>query len=303
MKRKLIIGYLLVVASCAFADPQIEFELAGIHVRDFALSSDSQELYLTMESIAKDASQIIKVNKTEHGWSEPVIASFSGQFKDLEPFLHPNGLELFFASNRNTKQLTATEQFDIWKVKRKSKNAEWGIPVKLNAHINTEDSNEFYPSVSSNGNLYFTATKKAGKGKEDIYVSRLVDGEYTKAELLPDTINSDSYEFNAFISPDESMLLFSSFGRKDDLGGGDIYVSYKKDGQWQPAENMGSQINSKQLDYCPFYDANTQTLFWTSNQSELKNLGIKNRSFAQWYRLFTSGNNGLSKIYSMKFNP
>ncbi len=290
------------VVSAKNDTPKIVFEIPGVHVRDFALSTDGKELYMTMESVGKDASQIIKVNKTPTGWSEPEIASFSGQFKDLEPFLHPNGLQLFFASNRNDEQNATTEQFDIWQVERKSQNDKWGVPVKLNEHINTTDGNEFYPSVSSNGNLYFTATKKNGLGKEDIYVSRLVDGQYVTAELLPDTINSATYEFNAYINPDENMLFFSSFGRKDGHGGGDLYVSHKVEGTWQPAVNMGADINTDKLDYCPFYDEKNQMFFWTSNRSNLT--AEQNKyDFAKWYQIYTSGENGSGKIYSkaMKF--
>ncbi|MEZ5473312.1 MAG: hypothetical protein R3E90_16200 [Marinicella sp.] len=282
--------------------PATYFEIHGLHVRDFTLSVDGQEFYTTMESIGKDASQIIKLKKTPTGWSEPEIASFSGQFKDLEPFLHPNGLQLFFASNRNLEQSAATEQFDIWMVERTTSNDDWGKPIKLNEHINTPDANEFYPSVSNNGNLYFTASKNNGLGKEDIYVSRLIDGQYSQAEILPETVNTATYEFNAYISPDEKILLFSSFGRQDGMGGGDLYLSHRVNDEWQQAQNLGDQINSKQLDYCPFYDAKAQTLYWTSARSQLKSMDDQPKNYQQWLKLYTTGENGLSKIYSTRIS-
>ncbi|WP_162846906.1 TolB family protein [Marinicella litoralis] len=289
----------LIVTAINCKAAEIAFELSGVHVRDFALSSKGDDLYVTMESISKDASQIISLQKTGKQWSKPMIASFSGQFKDLEPFLHPNGLQLYFASNRNAAQNASTDHFDIWMTERASLNQPWGDPVKLNTMINTDEGDEFYPSVASNGNLYFTATKADGLGKEDIYVSRLVDGQYTQAEILPAAINSPTYEFNAYIAPDESMLIFSSYGRADDMGGGDLYISHKVDGVWQPAKNMGGQVNSKQLDYCPYYDEINGILYWTSNQSKLKNLPSIERDFYQWFKLMTSGENGLSKVYQM----
>ncbi len=307
MVKKFSILWFTCLASTVHSEvqPHIEFEWLGLHVRDFALSSDGHELYLTLESIGKDVSQIIRSTKQPNGWSKPEIASFSGQFKDLEPFLHPNGLQLFFASNRDSKQQVSNEHFDIWMTQRASIDAAWGLPVRLNDHINTPDGNEFYPSVANNGNLYFTATKQDGMGKEDIYISRWVEGEYTVAEVLPATINSETFEFNAFINADESMLLFSSFGRKDGLGGGDLYVSYQSEGQWQQAVNLGPEINSKQLDYCPFYDPKNLTLYWTSNQSKLTQLPATEKDFDQWLKLMTTGSNGFSKIYrqSMVLKP
>lgn len=307
MIKKFIFTWLAGLASAAHSEvsPQIEFEWLGLHVRDFALMSDGQELYLTLESVGRDASQIIKTTQQSNGWSKPEIASFSGQFKDLEPFLHPNGLQLFFASNRDPEQKKSTDHFDIWVTERASADAHWGPPVRLNEHVNTPEGDEFYPSVSSNGNLYFTATKKDGMGKEDIYISRWVDGDYTPAEALSAAVNSENFEFNAYISPDESMLLFSSFGRADGLGGGDLYVSYQLDNKWQQAINLGPDINSKQLDYCPFYDSKNQTLYWTSNQSNLTKLPAIEKDFDQWIQLLTTGINGSSKIYrkSMVLKP
>lgn len=277
---------------------EISFELPGINVRDYTRSNDGAELYLTMESVAKEASQIIVLRQVKGQWSKPQIAAFSGQFKDLEPFLHPNGLQLFFASNRNAAQTQATAQFDIWYVTRNTVKDPWSEPIKMSDAINTADGNEFYPSVASNGNLYFTATKSDGTGKEDIYVSRFVGGEYQAAELLPETVNSATFEFNAYINPAETMLLFSSYGRPDGLGGGDLYVSHKVDGQWQAAKNLGPEINSKKLDYCPFYDAQSKTLYWTSNDSAVGAVDSKRRDFGQWYQLYTEGVNGLGKIYA-----
>ncbi len=280
----------------------ISFELPSVHIRDYALSVDGKELYVTMESIGKDASQIIRLEKQGSDWSKPIMASFSGQFKDLEPFLHPNGLQLFFASNRNEEQDAITEHFNIWVVNRSSKSAEWSQAIKLGPQINGTDSNEFYPSVASNGNLYFTATKPTGTGKEDIYVSRWLNNEYTEAELLPTAINSETYEFNAYINPSEDLLIFSSYGRKDGMGGGDLYISHKIKGQWQTAVNLGPEINSKQLDYCPFYDHVNKTLYWTSNQSTLTNATTTQKDFASWYQLLTQGSNGMSKIYSSQLD-
>jgi hypothetical protein len=140
----------LLFAFCVF-DPGVRdmaFEWPGVHVRDFALSTDQQELYVTMENVAKDSSVIVRMTWHESRWSQPEVASFSRQFKDLEPFLHPNGKQLFFASNRDAERQTAGQQFDLWYVERDDKNASWGVPVRLPEVINTATGNEFYPSVT-----------------------------------------------------------------------------------------------------------------------------------------------------------
>ena len=64
------------------------------------------------------------------------------------------------------------------------------------------------------------------KGKDDIFVSKWENGKYTEPVSLSDSINSDGYEFNAFIAPDESYIIFTAYQREDGFGSGDLYMSY-----------------------------------------------------------------------------
>ena len=75
------------------------------------------------------------------------------------------------------------------------------------------------------------------------------------------------YEFNAYVSPKEDLIIFSSFGRKDGFGGGDLYYSRKnEDGTWNKASNMGSTVNSEKLDFCPFIDWDRNNFYFTSDR-------------------------------------
>jgi len=300
MKKMVSLLVLLVCSNLLARD--ISMDWPGVHVRDYALSGDQQELYVTMENVAKDSSVIVRLSWNEGQWSAPKVASFSGQFKDLEPFLHPNGKQLFFASNRNEQQQAVSQQFDLWYVERDDHKAPWGSPVRLPEVINTTTGNEFYPSVTREGHLYFTATRSGGAGQEDIWVSRLEHGVYQPAQALPEAINSATYEFNAFISADEQFLLFSSYGRPDDHGGGDLYVSVKRNGQWQPASNLGPEINSNKLDYCPFYDEQNGVLYWTSGHSS-KAVMPGRMNFTAWLDWIGSGANGWHKVYQADWSP
>jgi hypothetical protein len=300
MKR--LICLLLLAACSSLLARDISLDWPGVHVRDYALSGDQLELYVTMENVAKDSSVIVRMSRIGDQWSAPEVASFSGQFKDLEPFLHPNGKQLFFASNRDQQQQTAGQQFDLWYVERDDHKAPWGSPVRLPEVINTTTGNEFYPSVTREGHLYFTATRSGGAGQEDIWVSRLEHGVYQPAQALPEAINSATYEFNAFISADEQFLLFSSYGRPDDHGGGDLYVSVKRNGQWQPASNLGPEINSNKLDYCPFYDEQNGVLYWASGHSR-KAVMPGRMNFTAWLDWIGSGANGWHKVYQADWSP
>ncbi len=82
-------------------------------------------------------------------------------------------------------------------------------------------------------------------------------------------INSPYPDFAPVISADESVLYFTSrrpgsTGNKiasDGLYFEDIYVSENQNGQWTPARNVGSPLNSATHDACIALSADGQTLF------------------------------------------
>ena len=194
-----------------------------------------------------------------------VFFLFSGTYQDLEPFFSPDNQRLYFASNRPLAGDSSRKDYNIWYVERKGDS--WSEPVSLDTLINTR-GNEFYPAVGESGNLYFTAAYPGHPGGEDIYLSKWEDGEYSKPIALDSAVNSPSYEFNAYVSPKEDMIVFSSFGRKDGKGGGDLYMSTKDDaGNWQKAFHL-TGINTPSLDYCPFIDLPRGNLYFTSNIGE-----------------------------------
>lgn len=305
MKRILVLIFL---GSVTVSSQQIKSVFPAFfgefpHVRDYAMTSEQNEVYFTVESYKKGYSFIAVIRKENGKWIPPKVASFSGMYKDLEPFLSPNGLKLFFASNRvdNTSK-EIKKDIDIWYVERTSLNDKWSVPKNIGPTINTK-ANEYYPSVTEQGDLFFTAEYKNSKGKEDIYVSRFVNGKYQTPTSLGSGVNSEKYEFNAFVAPDESFIIFTSYGRKDDTGGGDLYISYKDDNNtWLPAKNLGKTINSRKIDYCPFVDFKTKTLYYTSDKNELKKSFTSKKNIEELKQALKKGKNGLSKIYKTDFS-
>lgn len=270
-----------------------------INERDFALSPDGNEIYYTI-STPKSSFQTIVFSKKQkdNKWSAPEVATFAGTYSDLEPAFSADGNALYFSSNRPVTG-KASKDFDIWKVTRTDRG--WSEPQNLGAPVNTE-ADEFYPSITASGNLYFTAAYKGGVGKEDIYVSSFVNRQYQKPVVLDTAVNSKLWEFNAFVSPDERFILFTSYGRKDDSGGGDLYISVKDNsGKWKPAQNL-KELNSKQLDYCPFVSPDGKILFFTSERHLLPSTFSARASYKDIANSISQPLNGTGNIYWMDFH-
>lgn len=303
------IGYLATAQSTipfSINSPPANLKLLGegfistsLNERDFAISPDGKEIYFTV-STPKSTFQTIVFIRQINGkeWTKPAVVSFGGEFSDLEPAFNADGSTLYFSSNRPLSG-NESKDFDIWKVVRKGDT--WGVPENLGSEINTQ-TDEFYPSITKSGDLYFTAAYKDGPGREDIYVARLFNNKYEKPIALDTAINSKFYEFNAFVSQDEKYILFTSYGRKDDMGGGDLYISVKDSkGNWSPALNL-KELNSRQLDYCPYISPDGKSLFITSERHQLTTSYSSHKaSYKEIVQTYLSPLNGVGNIYWIDF--
>lgn len=271
----------------------------GLAERDFALSPDETELFYTIQSPLGYFQTIVYMKLGKDGlWNKAELAPFAGNFSDLEPSFSPDGKRLYFSSNRPVSG-DKLKDYDIWYVEKRDGN--WStIPVNVGAPVNTE-ANEFYPSCTKSGNLYFTASYKNGVGREDIFVAINEDGKFKEPIALDTSVNSVVDEFNAFVSPEEDFIMFTSYGRKDDMGRSDLYMSQKDAaGKWTKAVHL-PLLNSVRIDYCPFLSFDMKKLFFTSERNQLKQIFEPKTSLDQLKKLFESPQNGTGDIYWVSF--
>ena len=275
-----------------FAPNVISNELSN---RDMAISPNGDELFYTIQYYRGLISVIMHSKKTNGKWSTPEVASFSGTYNDLEPAFSFDGTKLYFISNRTVNNELKTKDYDVWFVTKQ--NGEWVNPQNVGAPVNSE-KDEFYPSLTKGGDIYFT---RAVDGREeDVLFCKFNDGKYEEAQQLPDAINSVHDEFNAFIDPDEQFIIFSVYGRKEDNGGGDLYISKKNEkGEWMQATNLNVPINSKYLDYCPYITPDKKYFFFTSNRHAIKVPFDKKQNIQSLQTLLHSPLNGYDNIYWM----
>ncbi len=238
----------------------------------------------------------ILVSHFENGsWGTPEVAPFSGQYSDADPFITPDGSRCYFISNRPVTGKT-TPDLDIWMMEKTVTG--WSEPKNLGTPVNSPGS-EWYPTLATNGTLYFGSDREGGKGRTDIYRARLVDGMYTQAENLGDSINTKFNEFEPLIAPDESFLIFMAGGRADGRGGFDLYISYNLQGAWLTPRNLGDNINSSGNEYSPTISPDGKYFFWTSTRSFTETPLKKPLSYQELINILRSPRNGLGDIYQI----
>jgi len=297
--KQLLCSFLLLSINAFAQEPQPALVLLKDYpnARDFTLSKDGDEAYLTLQDPAETIALIVCVKRVGDKWLEPEKVSFSSQYRDIEPFLSPDGNRLYFSSNRPKPDRPNAADYDIWYVERADESSAWSEPINVGSPVNTQ-YDEFYPSVAANGNLYFTTDSPSTKGKDDIFCSVWKGQRFDKPASL--SINSSDAEFNAFIASDESYLLYTVYNKSGGIGSGDLYISFRKDdGSWTTAINLGETINTKFMEYCPFFDATTQTLYFTSRRNKVVARDFE--SVADFMTEATKYANGISKIYQVPF--
>jgi Tol biopolymer transport system component len=232
-----------------------------------AFTPDGKTLYFTRR-VSRQGPEYIYLSRLANGqWSKPEIAPFSGKHFDKEPFVSPDGSKLFFASLRpvNGVEKKNSRDFDLWVMEKTARG--WGEPKPLPAPINSPNY-ENYPSVAANGTLYFASVREGGKGQNDLYRARLVNGKYSEAENLGDVINTPGTDADPYIAPDESYVIFCS-SRPGGLGEGDLYISFNRRGTWTQPRSLGATVNTSEFEYTPLLSPDGKHLFFSRGWGEI----------------------------------
>lgn len=243
-------------------------------------SNDGNEFYYGVDINGR--TEIRYMTCVDNIWSKPIRFDFGNGFSCNDPFLSPDGDKLYFISDMPLNDSIFKKDIDIWYVKREGKS--WSKPINAGSMINS-DKNEYYISFTKNGTMYFasnTGTTDSTKWNYDIYYSEFKEGAFQKPIRLSDNINTEGYEADVFISPDESYIIFCSY-RDDGLGQGDLYISFKENGTWTKTINMGRRINTSGHELCPFVSNDGKYFFYSSKKDiywisadiieEIKNAG------------------------------
>jgi Tol biopolymer transport system component len=261
-------------------------------------SPDGTEFLFTVKTPDRVRHTLMFMEREGDDWTAPRTLPFSGRYSDADPAFAPDGNRIYFISMRPLEGEGPPREnwdWDLWAVDRTADG--WGEPWNLGAPVNT-DAMEVYPSVAADGTLYFSSGRPGGQGENDIYRSRIVDGEFGEPENLGDAINSEHSEGDLFIAPDESYIVFVSSGRPDSIGRGDLYVSFRdEDGAWTPAINLGEGVNSRWTEYCPSVSPGGKYLFFTSYRVVREEPSATPLTYEEIQSAYVTPQSGMGDVY------
>ena len=216
-----------------------------------------------MENLEYIDQQILACNNAISFQQNPVLMSreilgpaFSQGSINENPAISFDGNSIVYLERRGTVNVL----FYSRKVRGK-----WQTPVEITGKINAgEDCTTC--ALNKDGTLLFLY--KIDNYDGNIYTSSLVNDDWTPIKKLNRNINTKFYESHASVSSDGKQLYFTS-NREGGLGGLDIYVSeMDASGDWGPAVNLGSAINTPFNEETPFISASGTELYFSSEGHE-----------------------------------
>ena len=188
------------------------------HETSAVFDSSGTTVYYTRGETDTSNTLKIKILQSEKkliNWSVPKqfilndsLASFG------QPFMNSKGTVFVFASDMKGGY-GGTDLYISFK-----KSNTWTKPENLGPIINSSE-NEYYPFLTSKGDLYFTSDGHFGMGGYDIFVSKFTSQGWVNVENLKPPINS-SYDDLSFIISPLGFGYFSS-NRVGGKGKEDLY--------------------------------------------------------------------------------
>jgi dipeptidyl aminopeptidase/acylaminoacyl peptidase len=263
-----------------------------------AFSPDGRTVYWTVSApnVFVIPFVILSATRTARGWSAPRVAPFSGTgFSDADPAISPDGRRIFFMSRRPATGAAQRPDFDIW---------VFDVTTSTTTRVDEVNSEtmDLFPSVTSDGTLYFTSDRDGGFGGADIYRSRFVDGRYATPENIGPVVNSAHGESNVFVAPDESYLVFSGGGRPDSKGGTDLYIAERSAEESWGVPRPLRYANTEWDDYAPTVSPDGRLLYFTSRRPRVRAAAGARLTYEELRARLRAAGNGNADVYTIPFD-
>jgi Tol biopolymer transport system component len=201
-------------------------------------------------------------------WTTPVLAPFSGTWRDFEPAVSIDGGYVVFTSSRPTESGGAPldghwggHDFpgrggNLWEIERRA--GGWSKPRRLSANVNA-GSSVFEPTLAADGTLYFMRTD-AGTGRFHLYRAPRIAGDYGPATPMPFG-EAGSADVDPAIAPDQSYIVFGS--NRDGQKRLSLYISFNREGTWSKPLRLPDWVNGTSSNQDTHLSADQQTLYFS----------------------------------------
>jgi hypothetical protein len=245
-----------------------------------------------------DGSTLMESHLVNGHWSMPQKAPFSGQWRDLDPAMAPDGSFLLFVSNRpaqtgdqpidavNAGKRRPGQGMNIWRVDREG--SSWSLPVRLPDTVNA-CSMTFAPSIAADGSIYFVGCDRSD-GSLQLLRSTYQHGGYQPAYKV--ALGDPGARIrDPAIAPDRSFMVFSI--KHDAQQPYRLAIAFHNERGWSAPLDLGDTVNAGTHSMGAQLGCDKRTLYFYSD----RRLSPSDpHSTAEW-------NNGSDNIWRVSLAP
>lgn len=212
------------------------------------INADGNTMYFTSNRPGGFGGRdIYKSELTDKGdWGKAVNLgqSINTEFDEDAPFLHPDGITLFFSSTGHKTM----GGFDIF-YSTLSNNGTWQSPVNVGFPVNSPDDDIFYVVSPDKTKAYYSSFKEGGIGEKDNYKITFLDQSQAPLTLIKGIVKDDNGKIPKAI---EITVTDNETGKV--VG---VYTTNSKTGQYVMILKPGKNYNiSYEAEGFLFYSEN-----------------------------------------------
>jgi len=152
------------------------------------MSADGYAIYFTSNRPGgyggRDLYVSYKNEKNDWGKAENMGPIINTEYDEDAPFIHPDGVTLFFASNGHNTM----GGFDIFYTSLSADGITWNTPTNVGYPINSPDDDVFYVVSPDKTKAYYTSFKEGGTGEKDNYIVSFLDKQISPLVVVTGTI-------------------------------------------------------------------------------------------------------------------
>lgn len=184
---------------------------------------------------------IYRVTMLPNGeWSKPLNlgSKINTEFDDRAPFIHPDGVSLFFSSNGHETM----GGFDIFQATDLGEEG-WSTPENIGYPINTTEDDLFYTTSVDGKRSYYASEKEDGQGEKDIYLITLPKPPVQAMTIMTGYFTSGDEEATI---PEDAEIVVKDNETQEIVG---IYKPNMKTGKYlfilPPGKNYNVTYNAE----------------------------------------------------------
>jgi len=229
-----------------------------------SFTPDGRTVYFTKATSDRSAMQILQSRWSNGAWASPTRAPFSTGTRQMDPHVSPNGKQLYFTAPRQRDATSADPggDWDTWVVRLAG-----GDPAQAERlpSLANSSENEMYPSITIDSTIFFGVRKRSTGAASGAVAPGAIAYMHRKVRTTPvlvpllEIINPS----NPYITPDGRVLIVAATA-KDGRGRADLFVVRRGgDGRWSIPRNLGREVNTDDVEFCPSLSPDGRYLFFS----------------------------------------